>query len=126
MVGRRSRRLGGREGGVVGHAVGQVVQTRQLGGFHWRKLEKMVNKYYSDKNPFIFLYLAVSEVSGNHNGRQSGLVHFCVVVRVDADLLPPEVEGVGAVVDRLEFMVRLQVGVAPQATVDDVRKALLL
>ena len=38
----------------------------------------------------------------------------------------PEVEGEVAVLDRLELVVRLQVGEAPQAAVDDVREALLL
>ncbi len=48
-----------------------------------------------------------------------------VVVWVHADLLSPEVEGVLAVVHRLELVVVAQVRVSPQARVDHVRQTLL-
>ena len=48
------------------------------------------------------------------------------MIGVDADLLPPQVEGVGAVVDGLELVVRLEVRKPPEPAVDDVRKAFLL
>lgn len=73
-----------------------------------------------------FSYLAVSEVCRDVHGRQRWLVDLCVVVRVNADLLPPQVEGVGAMLDRLELVVRLEVGEAPQTAVNDVRESLLL
>ena len=48
------------------------------------------------------------------------------MVGVDADLLPAQVEGEDAVLDRLQLVVALEVGEAPQPAVDDVREALLL
>lgn len=63
---------------------------------------------------------------GHEDRRQNGLIDFAVVVRVDADLLASEVEGVGAVVHRLQLVVGLKVGETPESAVDDVRKALLL
>ena len=48
-----------------------------------------------------------------------------VVVWVHTDLLSPEVEGVLAVVHRLELVVVAQVRVAPQTRVDHVRQTLL-
>ena len=48
-----------------------------------------------------------------------------VVVWVNADLLSPEVEGVLAVVHRLELVVVAQVRVTPQTRVDHVRQTLL-
>ena len=48
-----------------------------------------------------------------------------VVVWVHTDLLSPEVEGVLAVVHRLELVVVAQVRVTPQTRVDHVRQSLL-
>ena len=48
-----------------------------------------------------------------------------VMVWVHADLLSPEVEGVLAVVHRLELVVVAQVRVTPQTRVDHVRQTLL-
>ena len=63
---------------------------------------------------------------GHEHRRQNGLIDFAVVVRVDADLLPPQVERVRAVVHRLQLVVGLEIRETPEAAVDDVRKALLL
>lgn len=48
-----------------------------------------------------------------------------IVVWVHTDLLSPEVEGVLAVVHRLELVVVTQVRVTPQTRIDHVRQTLL-
>ncbi len=68
----------------------------------------------------------MSQVGRYNDRRQSGLVDLGVVVGVDAYLLPPQMKGKAAVLHRLEFVVGLEVGEAPQPAVDDVGKALLL
>ena len=74
----------------------------------------------------VLTYLAVSEVCRHEDRWQGGLVHFRVVVGIDADLLPPELEGEHAVLHLLQLMVRLDVWVAPKAAVHQVGKTLLL
>ena len=58
--------------------------------------------------------------------RQLGLVYFCIVIGVDADFLPSEVEGKSAVLDRFEFVVGLEVGEPPEPAVNHVRETFLL
>ena len=55
--------------------------------------------------------------------RLTGLFYSRVVVGVDADFVPLEIECVLANVKRAEFVVTLQIGPTPQTAVNDVRKA---
>jgi hypothetical protein len=55
--------------------------------------------------------------------RLTGLFYSRVVVGVDADFVPLEIERVLANVKRAEFVVTLQIGPTPQTAVNDVRKA---
>lgn len=61
-------------------------------------------------------------VSGNENGRHHGRLDAFVVVGIDAHLHLLRVERKLTDVERLELVVRLQVGPAPDSTVDHVRK----
>ena len=49
-----------------------------------------------------------------------------IVVRIDADVIPLEREGILAAVNSLQLMVVLEVGPAPQAAVNHMRKPLAM
>lgn len=72
-------------------------------------------------------YIAVvSYVGGHDDGRQSWLINFCVVIRINANFFAAQVKRIAAMLHGLEFVVRAEVGEPPQPRIDDVGEALLL
>lgn len=115
-----------RVGVAAGGRVGKRVAAGLLEGVWKRSVQRHVRLILSQVAELRqeAVLRVILTVPGNQHGRQDGALHSLVVVRVDADLLLLGTERKLTTLQRLQFMVALEVRPAPHAAINDVRQSL--
>lgn len=121
-----------RERGIVRNCIGKLVEAGQLGRSKRGKLKRQGGSVsihiQDDVTPLCgcVTHVIVSEISRYVDCRELRLVHFGVVIRIHTDFFPPEVEGESTVLNRLQFVVGLEVREEPESAVNHMRQTFLL